>query len=92
MRQFAVLIALAGALAGCASSAEIQAANTEEDDAACRAYGAKPGSDAYVNCRTIKDQQRAAHDTAIRAALLAATTPKFAPDPGPVELPPPPHY
>lgn len=37
-----------------ASSEEIAA----KDDTICRSYGAKPGSDAYVQCRTANAQQR----------------------------------
>jgi hypothetical protein len=38
---------LAVVLAGCVSSAERAA----RDDSECQSYGAKPGSDLYVQCR-----------------------------------------
>lgn len=47
-------IALFLTLSGCASQQQIAAA----DDSTCRSYGAEPGSDAYVHCRMMKDQQR----------------------------------
>jgi hypothetical protein len=40
------------------------------DDAACQSYGAQPGSQAYFQCRMLKDQQRQANDAAIRAAVI----------------------
>ena len=29
-----------------------------KDDAICRGYGAKPGTDAYIQCRVTQDQRR----------------------------------
>jgi hypothetical protein len=40
--------------AACASAKERAAA----DDATCQGYGAKPGSDAYVQCRMVQDARR----------------------------------
>ncbi len=51
-----VQIALFLTLGGCASHQQISAA----DNSTCRSYGAEPGSEAYVQCRMMKDQQR--HD------------------------------
>jgi hypothetical protein len=47
LRNFAAAM-FCMALAGCASPGQIAAS----DDAQCRSYGAQPGSDAYVSCRT----------------------------------------
>lgn len=52
-------------LSGCASREEIAAA----DDADCAAYGAQPGSQAYFQCRMMKDQQHNA-DAARRSAAI----------------------
>jgi hypothetical protein len=48
-------------LLGCASPAQ-RAAQAEqraaEDDTACQGYGAKPGTDAYVQCRIVQQARR----------------------------------
>ena len=53
------MVALAGALGGCAEQAErpqaAASAPVPDDDAYCQAKGFKPGSDAYVNCRKDRD-------------------------------------
>lgn len=60
----AMLMLLSGlALAGCSSfqrnqPPEAAAAAQTDDDAACRANGAAPGSDAYVACRKDRDGRR----------------------------------
>lgn len=59
-----ILMVVAGlALAGCSSfqrnqPPEATAAAQTDDDAACRANGSAPGSDAYVACRKNRDAQR----------------------------------
>lgn len=52
MRVYA--IALLVTLGGCATHQQTSAA----DDSVCRSYDAQPGSEAYVQCRMMKDQQR----------------------------------
>ncbi|MGN6310965.1 MAG: hypothetical protein ACTHNN_15605 [Xanthobacteraceae bacterium] len=60
----AMLMLVAGlALAGCSSlqrnqPPEAAAAAQTDDDAACRANGVAPGSDAYVACRKDRDARR----------------------------------
>jgi hypothetical protein len=60
----AAMLLLAGlALAGCSSFERHQppqaaAAAQTDDDAACRANGVAPGSDAYVACRKDRDVRR----------------------------------
>ena len=49
---------LALALAGCASSEERKAKWAAEDDSTCQSYGAKPGTDAYVQCRMVQQARR----------------------------------
>ena len=60
-RDFAVLL-LSLPLLACQTPEEIAAA----DNSQCRSYGAKPGSDAYVNCRVA--QQKIRSDKSIASA------------------------
>ncbi len=77
MRAIFVAGAMALALAGCNSAqpgrgelfmsgAEVDA----KDDALCRSYGAKPGTDVYVQCRMNAGNRR----QAFKAAILNDTT------------------
>lgn len=77
MRVVFVAGALALVLAGCnasqpgrgellMSSAEVDA----KDDALCRSYGAKPGTDVYVQCRMNAGNRR----QAFKAAILNDTS------------------
>jgi hypothetical protein len=53
------------------SPAEIAAKKAElaaADDATCKSYGAKPGTDIYVQCRMTQQQSRDAADNAAAAA------------------------
>jgi hypothetical protein len=52
----AVLLLLS--LGGCATNAEMQQGKAASYDGECRSYGAKPGSPAYVACRTELDMAR----------------------------------
>jgi hypothetical protein len=57
------------------SKEEIAAKKAElaaEDDNICRSYGAKPGTDIYVECRVRRQQSRDAGDNAIAAASVSA--------------------
>ena len=65
-RYFAIF-ALSLALCACQTPEEIAAA----DDARCRSYGARPGSDAYINCRVV--QQKIRSDENIAAAGTTCT-------------------
>jgi hypothetical protein len=72
MRAEAILMVTASVLllAGCSASREQLAAR---DDAECLSYGAKPGSDAYVQCRAMKGQSHAAQerqDSAMAAGAM----------------------
>lgn len=44
----------------------------QQDDTVCRSYGAAPGTDAYVNCRTQRDSTRQQGQAMVRAAILAS--------------------
>ena len=63
------LIAMAALLGGCDLIAQRQAYLAAQDDARCQSYGAQPGSDAYVNCRSQMHTQR----QVARAARSPAT-------------------
>jgi hypothetical protein len=59
----------AGSGPSCLSSREIKAA-----DAECQSYGAKPDSDAYVQCRLAIDVRKANLEAAAQAARQQART------------------
>ena len=61
---------LAGCLGG-RSEAEIAAKKAElaaKDDEVCKGYGAKPGTDIYVQCRMAQQKGRDDADNAVAAA------------------------
>lgn len=66
----AILLALL--LAGCMSSEERLAANNAKDDQQCLSYGAKPGTDAYVNCRTQLESARRQANASVEAGMIAS--------------------
>lgn len=72
MRAIAVL-SLCLFLAGCLTDEEIIAERRAKDDQKCQSYGARPGSDAYVNCRARLDSARTTA-SAIDSAAPAQTT------------------
>jgi hypothetical protein len=56
------------------SAEEIAAKKAEwvaKDDETCSSYGAKPGTDIYLQCRMTQQQNRDAADNAIAAAVAA---------------------
>lgn len=58
------------ALAGCASHDPDPAQIAVNQDAQCQSYGAKPGSDAYVQCRVnLANQQNQANEARRQRAL-----------------------
>ena len=89
------------ALAGCVTSQEraeraaaARARIAQEDDSTCRSYGAMPGTPAYIQCRTTRDQMHQASadaDASRRAAALAAlaSTPIVVQQPAAVQMPAP---
>jgi hypothetical protein len=76
MARIVLAVIAAIALAGCANSevakrAAAQAAfkaKIKADDAECQSYGAKPDSEAYVQCRLAVDIRKAEADLAAEAA------------------------
>jgi hypothetical protein len=56
------LLGLPLALTGCSTPEELAAQRAQiaaADDSECRSYGAEQGTPVYVQCRMLKDQQRA---------------------------------
>jgi hypothetical protein len=53
-------------LGGCVSAEKLAAI----DDQKCQSYGARPGSDAYTQCRVAMDNQRATDRSMRRAAII----------------------
>jgi hypothetical protein len=82
MARIVLAVIAAVGLASCANSesakrAAAQAAFQAEikaDDAECQSYGAKPGSDAYVQCRLAIDVRKANAQAAADAARQQART------------------
>jgi len=66
--RFFVLGIFCLAMCGCAPTQQQIAAQAQNDDATCQSFGAKIGSDAYIQCRMSQQQQR----TQLRAAAIAA--------------------
>jgi hypothetical protein len=74
-------------LAGCISVEERRAMIDTQDDADCRSYGARPGTPAYIKCRTDVRQARAAESEARRPVIVASPVvvdPFWGPFGGPV--------
>lgn len=72
MRYYLVVSCLL-ALTACQQTPEQIAAQGAQDDATCQSYGAKQGTDAYVNCRTqmaTEHQQEAGNERRLRRAML----------------------
>jgi hypothetical protein len=84
MLKVAMITTIAFCLSGCMTAAEQQAAAQAEaravaaqDDATCRSYGAKPGTNPYIACRmnianqrAADERQQAANDDALAAAWI----------------------
>ena len=52
-----ICVIAAFAMSGCVTAEQNIARVAAMDDAACHSYGAATGTDAYFQCRMIKDQQ-----------------------------------
>ena len=72
MRVMAIL-ALSLSLGGCLTSEQLIAERNAKDDQKCQGYGARPGTDAYVNCRAQLDSARTTA-IAVDSAAPAQTT------------------
>ncbi len=73
------------ALTGCMTSEERMAANNAKDDQQCLSYGARKGTDTYVNCRAQLEgarRQADAADNVAAAARSAASSPRTCHDTG----------
>jgi hypothetical protein len=67
---FVLALPLAGCL-GAMSEEQIAAKKAElaaKDDETCKSYGARPGTDIYIQCRMAQVQRRDAADNAAAAA------------------------
>jgi len=80
MKLIAVIaVVTAGiALGGC------QSFHAQQADAECRSYGAKPGTDAYVNCRVAVEQSRQRKKAILLGAGLGLLAAGATPPPRPV--------
>ena len=74
MTKILLAACMALALSGCVTAEQMAAQRAEftaqvatADDSECRSYGAEPGTPVYVQCRMIKDQQRAQELAAAQA-------------------------
>ena len=83
MKNLIFLAAIGLALSGCISVEEARAQRNAVDDADCRSYGARPGTDGYVRCRTDLQRNRSIEQEARRPVIVAAGfgDPFFAPRP-----------
>ncbi|PJG56618.1 hypothetical protein CVM73_03450 [Bradyrhizobium forestalis] len=68
-----VILALGLSLGGCLTGEQLIAERNAKDDQKCQGYGARPGTDAYVNCRAQLDSARTTA-RAIDNATPAQTT------------------
>lgn len=64
-----LIVGLALLLTGCLNTREQLA---KQDDADCRAYGAKPGTQEYFQCRMAKDRNNSIAEAATAARSQAA--------------------
>src|SRR6476469_7831420 len=78
--KFLLVLFASLCVVGCAQTREEL---SRADDADCASYGAQPGSQAYFQCRMMKDQQREAGRAAGQAAMAAAilSRPPYQPQP-----------
>src|SRR5215469_16297244 len=81
----AISLATSLTLAGCLGSEERIAAQNAQDDQKCQSYGARQGTDAYVNCRAQLDSARRTAE----AIEDAAPPPSAFPAPAPATAAPP---
>ncbi|SDS77279.1 hypothetical protein SAMN05444158_3151 [Bradyrhizobium canariense] len=79
MKKLILLVAVVSAtsLAGCMTRDQQIAAVNTRDDQKCLGFGARPGTDAYVNCRAQLDSARTTAD----AIEDAAPAPTYSPVP-----------
>jgi hypothetical protein len=96
MKRFALVVLTVFTLPGCQSSqpgvgeawmsgAEVRA----KDEANCRSYGFKPGTDAFANCLMQQDAQRGEHHDSEWAAIQSRPRPSDVSMKAPQIAPPP---
>lgn len=89
MRVVAIL-AVSLSLGGCLTSEQLIAERNAKDDQKCQSYGARPGTDAYVNCRAQLDSARTtaiAIDSAAPAQTNVVVQSSSLPTPMPSTVP-----
>ena len=74
MLRIVFVVATALALAGCAGTESATHAAFRAADAECTSLGAKPGTDAYAECRLAIDMRKANAELAAEAARQQART------------------
>ena len=65
---FGLIFPLGGCQTDQERMAEFKARNDALDDQTCKGYGAKPGTDIYIQCRMQRQQSREMADSAVTAA------------------------
>lgn len=66
--KVAVFLLLAAMLSACAVAADLSRRADARDDHNCQSFGARPGSDAYVQCRSalLAQRRQAANDFVLK--------------------------
>lgn len=82
--RLGAVVAIALGLSGCLTAEEQAAQTATRDDAVCQSYGAKPGSDAYVLCRSGRQHDRVSIEAAQISAAPFVVAPVYTPPPLPV--------
>jgi hypothetical protein len=72
MRKFALFACIGLSIAGCQTIEERRAEIDRADDQRCQQYGARRGTQAYIQCRTDLDRNRAI-ETANRRPVVVQT-------------------
>ncbi len=72
MRHLIALTAVLTLIAGCASQEQKAAQQSANEDAQCQSYGARPGTDPYIQYRVTLSQQRAQADQARKQRAIQA--------------------
>lgn len=73
MMKAIIVLAASLMLAGCVTDAQREMMIANADDGSCQSYGAAPDTQAYFQCRMMKDQQRQAiqaQNAQVAAALM----------------------
>jgi hypothetical protein len=72
MKAWIALITTFSLLTGCTNHEQKAAEQAASDDTQCQSYGAKPGTDPYIQCRVSLSQQHAQTDQARKQRAIQA--------------------